>query len=361
MFRKKPAAPESGNGGPPEDPAAMAVDTLASSLRSMAEFALPQERTDVDTFRRDAEAWAQHVAIAAPPPGRAPEAAPAAGRRDWQGVRQFVRDYLKGSARQVGTVTGDLKEVIWVFIRNLSQTLANDVASEDRVREQMERLARLVDASGTAELRREVAEVVGSLRQVLLERRQAQQAQVTALGEAVRTLGGELETARREGETDPLTKVHNRKAFDDRLQKAVELQGAFGGEACLLLVDVDHFKQVNDAAGHAVGDRVLRGVADAIVQVFLRKKDLVARCGGDEFAVLLGETAPADAVALAERVVARVRALQIAGADGPLPVTVSIGVAPAAPGDDARAWFERADRALYAAKAAGRDRVAAGS
>ncbi|MBI5069708.1 MAG: GGDEF domain-containing protein [Deltaproteobacteria bacterium] len=360
MFGKKPT-PAPTPDAAPVDPAAMAVDTLASALRSMAEFALPQERTDVDTFRRDAEAWAQHVAIAAPPPGRPAEAAPAAGRRDWQAVRQFVRDYLRGSARQVGTVTSDLREVIWVFIRNLSQTLANDVAAEDRVREQMERLATLVDATGTSELKREVAEVVGSLRQVLDERRRAQQAQVAALGETVRTLGGELETARREGETDPLTKVHNRKAFDERLEQAVQLQKAFGGDACLLLVDVDHFKQANDTAGHAVGDQVLRGVADAIVQVFLRKKDFVARYGGDEFAVLLRETEMASALALAERVAGRVRALPIAGAEGPLRVTVSIGVAAAAPGDEARTWFERADRGLYAAKAAGRDRVAAGT
>jgi len=325
----------------------------------MAEFALPQERTDVDTFRRDAEAWAQHVAIAAPPPGRPAEAAAVAGRRDWQAVRQFVRDYCRGSAKQVGTVTSDLREVIWVFIRNLSQTLANDVAAEDRVREQMERLARLVDATGTAELKREVAEVVGALRRVLEERRRSQQDQVAALGETVRTLGGELESARREGETDPLTKVHNRKAFDDRLAKAVEMQRAFGGDACLLLVDVDHFKRANDLAGHAVGDQVLRGVADAIVQVFLRKKDFVARYGGDEFAVLLRETALADALSLAERVLARVRALQVAGPEGALPVSVSIGVAAAAPGDDPRTWFERADRGLYTAKAAGRDRAAA--
>jgi len=75
MFRKKPAAPAGAGSDPPADPGAMALDTLASSLRSMAEFALPQESIDVETFRRDAEAWAQHVTIVAPPPGRPAEAA----------------------------------------------------------------------------------------------------------------------------------------------------------------------------------------------------------------------------------------------------------------------------------------------
>ncbi len=77
----------------------MALDTLASILRSLAEFALDQEGGDLRTFRQDAEAWAQHVTVAAPAPGASePPAGAATGRRDWQGVRQFVREYCRSSA-----------------------------------------------------------------------------------------------------------------------------------------------------------------------------------------------------------------------------------------------------------------------
>ena len=108
MFRRRSAAEPAkasvvspgGEASPaPDDANAMAVDALASSLRAMAEFPLEQEKTDLATFRQLAERWAQHVVIAAPAPGvAAGEAAPAGARRDWQGVRTFVRDYCRSSA-----------------------------------------------------------------------------------------------------------------------------------------------------------------------------------------------------------------------------------------------------------------------
>jgi len=118
---------------------------------------------------------------------------------------------------------------------------------------------------------------------------------------------------------------------------------------------------VNDSSGHVTGDEVLRQVADAVVKVFLRKNDFVARIGGDEFAVVLRETKLDDARALAERVVCRVRTLLIATSNGERRnVTVSIGLSEIATGEDSKAWFDRTDRFLYTAKEAGRDRVSAG-
>jgi diguanylate cyclase len=178
------------------------------------------------------------------------------------------------------------------------------------------------------------------------------------LGAQVRALGDDLESARREGETDPLTRIPNRKAFDEYLARSVEMHRAFGHAMSLLIVDVDHFKTVNDSNGHMTGDSVLRDVAKSLVKVFLRKNDFVARMGGDEFAVILRETSEADARTLAERVLTRIRALRVTGTSPEgLAVTVSIGVAEIANDDDDKTWLERADRVLYLAKEAGRDRV----
>jgi len=82
--------------------------------------------------------------------------------------------------------------------------------------------------------------------------------QMEILGAQVRSLGDDLESARRESETDPLTRVPNRKAFDDYLARSVEMHKAFGQAMSMLIVDVDHFKTVNDSNGHATGDGVLR-------------------------------------------------------------------------------------------------------
>jgi diguanylate cyclase (GGDEF)-like protein len=223
------------------------------------------------------------------------------------------------------------------------------------------RLEKLVQASAASELKREALEAIGTLTHAFEERRKRQRARMATLGETVRALGDELESARREGETDPLTRVSNRKAFDVYLERSVEIFGAFRHEMSLLVIDVDRFKGINDSFGHVVGDQVLREVANAIVRVFLRKNDFVARFGGDEFAVLLRETRLEDALALAERVVARVRELRVPAGEGEIAVTVSIGAAAIAVGDGPTTWFDRADRGLYAAKSGGRDRVAAGS
>src|SRR5450631_3410458 len=140
----------------------MAVDTLAGILRSMAEFALEQDATDIPTFRATAEAWAKHVTLATAPPG-APEddAKTRKGRREWEGVRRFVREYCQASSKRVGEVTTDLRQVIWVFIRNLSQAFAQDEGVDGRLRMQIGRLETMVEANSTADLKREVLDAVG--------------------------------------------------------------------------------------------------------------------------------------------------------------------------------------------------------
>jgi diguanylate cyclase len=338
----------------------MALDTLAGVLRSMAEFALEQEGMDIPTFCTIAEAWAKHVTLATSPPGSSADDAKARkGRREWEGVRRFVREYCQSSAKRAIQVTTDLRQVIWVFIRHISLAFAEDEEIGSRVKLQLGRLEQLVEANSTADLRREVLDAVGMLKAVMEERSQRQSKQMQVLGAQVRSLGDELESARKESETDPLTQISNRKAFDEYLARSVEMYKAFTSSMSMLVVDIDHFKGVNDSHGHVTGDDVLRQVADAMVKVFLRKNDFVARMGGDEFAVILRETNMTDARTLAERVLGRVRALRITcTGEVPITVTVSIGLAGIQSDDDEKTWLERADRSLYLAKEAGRDRVA---
>ena len=362
MFGKAPRPPETQPqpDGPGNNQLAdMALDTVAGILRNLAEFALEQEGVELQTFRANAEAWAKHVTLATAPPGAADDDPKARkGRREWEAVRRFVRDYCQGSCARTVTMTADLRQVIWVFIRNISQAFTQDEEIDSRLRTQMGRLETLVETNATAELKREVLDAVGTFKQILKERSDRQRNQMEFLGAQVRALGDDLESARRESETDPLTRIPNRKAFDDYLARSVEMHQAFGHTMSMLIVDVDHFKTVNDSSGHMTGDCVLRDVAKSLVKVFLRKNDFVARLGGDEFAVILRETSEADARTLAERVLTRVRALRVAGTSPEgLVVTVSIGVAEIAAGDDDKTWLERADRGLYLAKQAGRDRV----
>jgi two-component system, cell cycle response regulator len=153
--------------------------------------------------------------------------------------------------------------------------------------------------------------------------------------------------------TDALTGLANRREVDRRLRDPAS------GAATVLLLDVDHFKAVNDGHGHAAGDAVLRAVADRL-RAAVRDADVIGRWGGEEFVVLLRGAVLADGVAVAERVLAAVRA-PLPPDVGPAAVTASIGVAQHVAGQPGgvEAALRRADDALYRAKAAGRDRVEA--
>lgn len=157
---------------------------------------------------------------------------------------------------------------------------------------------------------------------------------------------------------DTLTGIPNRRALlrtADAEMQAARIHNRPG--PCLAFIDVDYFKRVNDHFGHATGDAVLFGIADRIAEN-VRRVDMVGRIGGEEFAVFMPSIFLSEASAIGERLRHAVSGQPFATPAGPLQITVSIGVAEAAPNDYRLSnLMERADRAMYAAKQAGRDRV----
>ncbi len=160
--------------------------------------------------------------------------------------------------------------------------------------------------------------------------------------------------------TDALTGIGNRRRMSAQIGAELDRARRFGHPLALLMIDIDHFKHINDSAGHDAGDRALVAVARTLTQA-LRASDAAARFGGEEFVVLMPETGLDVACEAAERLRAAIAALRLSGDRGqPISMTVSIGVAAfnAAHGaDTASSLLSRADRALYRAKAGGRDMV----
>lgn len=156
---------------------------------------------------------------------------------------------------------------------------------------------------------------------------------------------------------DTLTGLDSRRHWQERASALLEQCAATGDPATLLMIDIDHFKAINDHHGHAAGDDVLRATAD-VIRHSIRGQDDAGRLGGDEFAVVLRHTDVEAAATVARRIREGVEALRVQSAPGLRP-TVSLGLAQAmAPQDGLRAWMEAADRALYRAKSAGRNRLA---
>jgi diguanylate cyclase (GGDEF)-like protein len=161
---------------------------------------------------------------------------------------------------------------------------------------------------------------------------------------------------------DALTQLLNRRGFDDRMAELAHIQRRRRISAlALAIVDIDHFKAVNDAFGHVAGDAALRAVAEAIATACARSRDECYRLGGEEFAIVLPATDEHGALVVAERIRESVRALRLPSGNpdfGPI-LTVSIGIAvvDGAGEIDSLELYRRADAALLAAKRTGRDRV----
>ena len=210
----------------------------------------------------------------------------------------------------------------------------------ERYRTSNLRLARLVDER-TADLQRQAERLI------------AADQERTALLERVREQSVAYERQARE---DALTGLPNRRRFDEVLRRDIAMAQRGGHPLCLALIDLDHFKRINDTYSHGVGDDVLRETA-RLLSADCRASDLLARLGGEEFAMLLPDTTLAEAIAICERLQARFRShAGWAGVEG-LHVTFSVGVAQCRFDDTPMRLMERADAALYRAKGEGRDMI----
>ncbi len=178
---------------------------------------------------------------------------------------------------------------------------------------------------------------------------------IEATNESLNKLNEHLDRLAR---IDPLTDAANRRHFHACLEAELARAGRYGRECSLVIVDIDHFKQINDRHGHAGGDDALRHFVQ-ITREQLRTQDELGRLGGEEFAVLLPETGLESAIAVTERIRRAVEATPARFEDVLIPMTASFGVARwQSFAESADALLQRADKALYAAKSGGRNRVA---
>ena len=183
-------------------------------------------------------------------------------------------------------------------------------------------------------------------------------ARLEASHRTVASLQNALKLAREEASLDALTGILNRRGFDLELARHCRESSDTATSLCLVMVDIDHFKKVNDTYGHPFGDKVIRAVGQAISQL-TQRKDVAARYGGEEFALLLPETSAIEAREVADRIRRAISRGQIkgSGSESVGNITISAGVAEFARGEDPTSLTARADRALYASKQAGRNQV----
>lgn len=245
--------------------------------------------------------------------------------------------------------------------RILNEILRHAEEADHRAHEYNETLqqrsAELIDSAGAEVLR-------GVVSHLQADTQQMRSAVVTLQGnlahsrQEIETLKRELEHARIEALTDPLTGALNRRGFEMHFARLLSEAEAHP-EISLIMLDIDHFKKINDTHGHLFGDKVIRGVAE-VLKANVKGKDAIARLGGEEFGILLPETTLSGAQVLADKIRLMVEKGRIRRQDGKDEVggiTVSLGVAELNRHEETSAFLNRADQALYFSKENGRNRV----
>lgn len=343
MGRTEPHAVE------PADQQDLVLDTLADVMRACGEHAFDTHRHVAAAVRERSEQWVRHLLLgAAHPLGQLHTA------RDFLGARQFIRELRMHEAEFVHSALSDFRSMLSAVFSNIERALLADGEADAQMRRQIERLHRAMELPSLAQLRNEVLQISSELSGALTSREQRRSQELKSLGSELRQLNERLAETRRTAETDALTGVHNRRAFDAFLERVVEFDGMTGTSVALMMIDVDNFKKLNDRYGHPVGDAALKTIAACLAKNFLRKCDFVARYGGEEFAVVVRDASEVEARRMAER--ARMAVTELKLSEQPeIELSVSIGVATLKHLEDRALWLKRADDALLKAKQVGKN------
>jgi diguanylate cyclase len=334
------------------DTFAKALETAKTALAVMAENGIPPTP-------RNYAVWYAHVGRAAPELSRALDAMIAAQepftseRNDELFVRFIAAEAQATSMAEVGR---RLHKSIGKVLETLTKASGDTKAYGDR----LDAVSAELDSEHGIERLRDIIDGLAAETQRVASQNQTLEIQLVKSSSEIADLRRSLAVVQHEAMTDSLTGIHNRKFFDIRLSEAVREAQESGEELTLLVIDIDHFKRFNDTWGHQLGDQVLRLVARTLTDS-VKGRDVTARFGGEEFAIILEKTRLEDAVRIADQIrltMMRRRIVKKDSGDDLGGVTVSIGVSRYRRGEPATGFLERADAALYTAKNAGRNRVA---
>lgn len=331
-----------------------ALDTLVAILRAYGRFAIDTEASSAEHTLAEVERWVRHATLGQPLAGDN-----RSGPRDWRALSRAFGEHRRAEGEALDSTIVQFRETIWSFVRSLHLAMLDDRKEEKTTAEQLQMLRAATETGSAADLRRVAETTLDVFDDVLAARHQRHREHAAALGAQLRSLAQQLEEERRTSSLDPLTELPNRKEFDDFADRVLQLNSFVATPTCLLMIDVDGFKQLNDRHGHQLGDAALKAVARALGRIFLRRCDFVCRYGGDEFAAIMRDSPTDAALRQAERVCVSIRELTLPSKASDIRLSLSIGVAALHPGETLDSWMHRADAALYRAKDNGRDRVEA--
>jgi len=279
------------------------------------------------------------------------------GHRDWGSLRRFFVDRRKQEKTYVDATVAEYRSAVEDLLAGLRDICAQGEATEETVATSLEAIRRIVEGGDVVSIKAALADTMSTINEAFAKQKQQYEQQISSLQSSMSGLREDLVAAHEEMKQDPLTKLYNRRAFDTSLERYLNVHYMLNQPVSLILIDIDHFKTINDTLGHSAGDDVLCTVSNLMSRAFVRKNDLICRYGGDEFAIILPDTAPEQAQRSIERFLHSVREVRRDEWPESVHVSCSAGCTGMAEGDSVASVVERADCALYAAKQKGRDQL----
>lgn len=270
---------------------------------------------------------------------------------------ELYESYVDGSAMIAAQdeIQKRLSKIVNQTIENVSSAAKEAQNFDVSISGHSQQLAASADADSTQML---ISQMLADTRQMVRNSNELT-ARMNDTNSEVEKLRKELETVKQAAQKDSLTGLLNRGALDQAVQDVIEMPVSETNPTCLMMLDIDHFKRINDNFGHLVGDRVIRYLAALLKQV-IGESQQIARYGGEEFAVVMKNTPIDEVIKLAEKVRVALGKSKLQRKDSGETigkVTISIGIATQRWDDTSESFVERADSALYQAKNSGRDQV----
>lgn len=339
-----------------------ALDTLGCIFQTLSKESFPLDSDEsIQEFSDNCIQVAKHVENGSAAPAL-DLAVAEAGTRNWSQVRTFFVDRRKQENTFVSTRMHDYREIVEQFIIGLKNICSQNESTQDLVTSRLESIDEAISDGDLSNAERTLASAIKDIGAAFNEQKRAYESQISTLNEHMESLREDLVAAQEEMQFDPLTDVYNRGAFDVAIRRFINTQFMLNRPVSIVLIDIDNFKTINDSFGHTVGDEILKSVAECLSRSFVRKNDLVARYGGDEFVVILPDTTMDSSSTSITRFLNAVRDIRLEPPEGGVPsssdefcLSCSAGCTEIRQDDTIESLVARADKALYEAKESGRD------
>ena len=334
-----------------------ALDTLGCIFNTMGNESFPLDSDcDPHVFPELCIEVARHIENGSAAPQLDIEQA-SDGTREWSQVRRFYVDRRRQEKIYVSDRLKDYHGIVGDLVNGLRQICEQGDNTKQLVTRSLSSIEDAVDGGHLPEIKRVLTDMIRNVSETFTRQKREYEQQVQALNERMTGLRDDLVAAHEEMKLDALTSIYNRGAFDASITRYLNMHFLLNQPVSLVMIDVDNFKNINDSFGHTNGDEVLKSVAACLSRAFIRKSDLVARYGGDEFAILLPDTSADQAQVAIDRFLDGMPNINVEGLPAEVAISCSAGCTEISDDDTVDSFVARADEALYEAKQAGRNCV----